>query len=186
MKIIEKILFVSFAGLVIAVAAMAFKSNDSSITQTEEPKTDLEKLIEHKNADPIGVRIQLPNGYDMTESLGVRDKPIFISKPSPKGGYTSLRILHYLSPYEDFLEEMDIDTEEILQGPNGWQYTEDDTWDSTIGSNIPGNIPRIFFRNVDGRVLLIENYDNTGGEYKEEIFEWIAGISPLELPGGKP
>ena len=81
---------------------------------------------------------------------------------------------------------MDIDTEEILQGPNGWQYTEDDTWDSTIGSNIPGNIPRIFFRNVDGRVLLIENYDNTGGEYKEEIFEWIAGISPLELPGGKP
>jgi hypothetical protein len=175
MKIIEKILFVSFAGLVIAVAVMAFKSGDSSTIQTEEPKTDL-----------ITIRIELPNGYNMTESLGVRDRPISISKNNPMGGYTSLRILHYLSPYEDFLEEMAIDTDEILQGPNGWQYYEDDLWDPTIGSKVPGNISRIFFRNVDGRVLLIEQYDYTGGANDEEIFEWLEGISPLELLGGKP
>lgn|GEM_PF-3625289 len=184
MKIIEKILFVSFAGLVIAVAAMAFESGDSSTTQTEEPQGRYTKMIENKNADPIMIRIELPNGYNMTESVGVQERPISISKNNAIGGYTSLRILHYLSPYEDFFEE--IEDEEILQGPNGWQYYEDDLWDSTIGSSVPGNISRIFFRNVDGRVLLIEQYDYTGGANDEEIFEWLEGISPLELPRGKP
>jgi len=130
---------------------------------------------------PALISIDFGNGYTLKTNVNNRD--IDITKScGDKTRYVSIEIESANMKYESYLKDLsgaEGHLPEIKEGPSGWNYYAAKGWEKDPKKAVSGNVSRVFFKEKDGNVVDITQYDYCGGKYNKEIDRLIKGVEFL-------
>ena len=171
MKYVERVVWFGCVALMIVTILL----NNTQKTIKKEPEQPRITPITEETPY-IRISTQGMEGYasetDFTYQNGFSDDRLTISKNNSNISL-EIRIAEQSETVQDFQNQIN---EKVFDGPNGWKYYFEPSWDSDPKTKAYENVRKIFFREFNGVLVKAYQYDYTGGIYDLEIEKILEGI----------
>lgn len=177
MNMIERIIWLS--SIVLMAGILTVSTFSEELPQEPRQKVPVQKQdIQQSQSQTPNLTFVLKNDYKLNTSL--QKGHISIAKKDGEGLQIGIEIKNTNISSEKYLEEIkkEYDTMPQLQdGPNGFKHYTSKWWDPNPKTAKMANISRIFFKETNGSVIEIIQYDYAGGKYDKEIEDLISSLS---------
>jgi len=165
--------------LMITVLGIVYFDNEKS-EKNKVSKVESEQ-VETKRKDPnegwFLLEVDIEDGSSLSMHMNKESPKLMLHKP--KDTKIKSRVDLEIGVHGQSFEYYSANTlagKEIKKTAGGVEYWEDDLWDSTPETLMFSNVKREFYIHRKGEVLLITQYDYSGGAHDEEIEKFVDGI----------
>lgn len=177
MKNLEKLIWLALIALMITVLGIVYFDADKLDKREQPEQVETEEKRKDSNEGWFLLEVDIEDGSSLSMHMNKESPKLMFRKP--KDTKIRSRVDLEIGVHDQSFEYYSANTlngKEIKKTAGGVEYWEDDLWVSTPETLMFSNVKREFYIHRKGEVLLITQYDYSGGAHDEEIEKFVDGI----------